>query len=105
MANILIPGFLYWDGFKYTTSQITSTLVGPATGDLSGSYPNPTVAKLQGFAVSSAQPTTGQVLEWNGSSWFPSNTSSVFTPGGDLSGNSTTQTVIRITGTTVPASP
>ena len=40
-----------------------------AGGDLTGNYPNPTVAKLQGYDVSSSVPTSGQVLTWNGSAW------------------------------------
>jgi hypothetical protein len=44
---------------------------GVAGGDLSGNYPNPAVAKLQGTAVSSTAPTSGQVLAFNGTSWTP----------------------------------
>jgi hypothetical protein len=44
---------------------------GSATGDLSGSYPNPSVAKLQGYSVSATSPSTGQILQWGGDSWLP----------------------------------
>lgn len=40
-----------------------------AGGDLTGNLPSPTVAKIQGQAVSSSTPTSGQVLTWNGSAW------------------------------------
>ena len=42
-----------------------------AGGDLSGTYPNPTVAKIQGRAVSSTAPSTNQALVWDGSQWVP----------------------------------
>lgn len=45
---------------------------GTAGGDLSGSYPNPSVAKLQSVAVSSAAPTSGHFFKYDGSQWLSS---------------------------------
>ena len=44
---------------------------GTAGGDLSGNYPNPTVAKIQNTAIAATAPTNGQVLTYNGGTWAP----------------------------------
>jgi len=44
-----------------------------ASGDLSGTYPAPTVDGLQGRSVASTAPTSSQVLAWTGSAWAPTN--------------------------------
>lgn len=44
---------------------------GAAGGDLGGTYPNPDVVAIQGFAVSTTAPASGEVLSWDGSQWAP----------------------------------
>ncbi len=67
---------------------------GAAGGDLSGSYPNPTVARIQGRPVSTTAPSSGQVLKWNGSAWAPANDADTqYSAGAGLSLSGTTFSV------------
>lgn len=61
-----------------TTGRITSvtnttisgvTPGGPASGDLSGVYPNPSVVKINGNNLGSTTPTAGHLLLANGAQW------------------------------------
>ncbi|XGC81471.1 tail fiber domain-containing protein [Bdellovibrio bacteriovorus] len=61
-ANTVAAG----DDTRFTNAR---TPTGAAGGDLSGTYPNPSVAKLQGVAVSSVAPTSGHFLKYNGTNW------------------------------------
>lgn len=62
----------YWRGDKTWVNFPTSLAPsGAASGDLSGTYPSPSVVKIQGSSVSATAPTNNQILKWNGTAWTP----------------------------------
>lgn len=64
---------LTWNAVGNRWEASDPQTVGSAGGDLSGSYPNPTVVRLQTRYVSSTAPSNKQIFTWNdtGSRWEP----------------------------------
>ena len=94
----------------YTFSQIGGAVASgqlpAAGGDISGGLAAATVKAIQGEAVGTTAPSSGQVLTWSGTQWVPQTVVSAV--GGDISGTIAAATVKAIqgeaVGTTAPSS-
>jgi N-acetylneuraminic acid mutarotase len=76
LANEAVTNSKIASGISYSKLSGAPTSLPPsgnAGGDLGSTYPNPTVAKIQGRSVSSTAPANGQALKWNSTSsqWEP----------------------------------
>ena len=73
----------------------------PVSNDLSGTFPNPTVARVQGYPVATTAPAPNQVLTWSGSQWAPAESQAGGPAGGDLNGDYPNPNVVKIQGEAV----
>src|SRR5579859_2391641 len=79
-------------------SAISNIHVISLTNDLGGTLNAPLVIGIQGRDISSASPNNGDVLSWNGLAWIPTSiaNNNILNFSKDLSGNSSSQTVIGL---------
>lgn len=62
---------LTWNATQNKWVATTISAMGSAGGDLTGTFPSPTVVRIQGTAVASSSPVAGQVYRFNGTSLTP----------------------------------
>jgi hypothetical protein len=92
-------------GFWTASALPAFTPTGAASGDLGGNYPSPSVNRIRGKAVTTTEPTNGQLISWNqtANAFVFIDPDPTGNASGDLSGQYPAPTVNRIRGREVSA--
>ena len=62
---------LIFNGTAWAPTAISGSPTGPASGDLSGTYPSPLVTGLYGTPIANTSPIIGDALVFNGTAYSP----------------------------------
>jgi hypothetical protein len=95
--------YIGYDSANSQWTNFAAPSAGAAGGDLTGNYPDPTIASLQGKALNAGTPAANQVLMYD---YFDTNwESTTLTFGGDLTGSYPDLALAKISGVTISTFP
>jgi hypothetical protein len=94
LGGLSPEGIYQWRGGNWNLILDSTS---PLAGDVTGGIGTSVVAKLQNLPISSAVPTTNQILRYNGTQWEPSN--DVSSQNWLLGGNNATNPATNFLGT------
>lgn len=101
---------LKWDGSKWSPSDDLNGGSGGSSnlsGDVTGITSSNIISKLQGKSIAASNPSSGQVLKFNGTTWVPdtdntgSGSSTLF---GDVTGSINNSKVVKLQGRDITSS-